>query len=68
MISTYKVLNTQCFRRRFHKYGFGKDLKSNGSGQGMFQIKAYIHPIESFDVKIYLNEGGGRHENQDLSS
>ena len=35
-------LSTLCFRRRFHKYGFGKDLKSHGSGQGMFQIKAYI--------------------------
>ena len=33
------ILNTQCFIRTLHKYGFDKDLKSHLRGQGVSETK-----------------------------
>ena len=33
------IINTQCFIRTFHKYGFDKDLKSHGHGQEVSETK-----------------------------
>ena len=49
-------LNTQCFIRTFHKYGFDKDLKSHFRGQGVSETK-----LETFTRLLMPTEdqGGG---------